>query len=132
VKEVTEGKVSICKCDICGCELEKEEALSEEGKTLCEDCYIEGHHRIQTCDPWAVRSKKIFREEAGLKGSEGLTELQKAIYEFIVSSRGVKKEEIAKKFGISLLEAENQFALLRHCELVKGQKRADGVYFVPF
>jgi hypothetical protein len=44
----------------------------------------------------------------------------------------VKKEEIATKFGISQLEAENQFALLRHCELVKGQKRADGVYLVPF
>jgi hypothetical protein len=93
---------------------------------------IESHHRIQTCDPWAVRSKKIFREEAGLKGTDGLTELQKDIYEFIVSSGGVKKEEIARKFGISLLEAENQFALLRHCELVKGQKRTDGVYIVPF
>lgn len=129
---MTEGKTSIIKCDNCGCQLEKEEAISEEGKTLCEDCYIESHHRIQTCDPWAVRSEKIFREEAGLKGTEGLTELQKAIYEFIVSSGGAKKEEIAKKFGISLLEAENQFALLRHCELVKGQKRADGVYLVSF
>jgi hypothetical protein len=120
------------KCDICGCKLKKEDALTEEGKTLCEDCYIECHHRIQACDPWAVRSKKIFREEAGLEGTDGLTDLQKAIYEFIVSSGGVKKEEIAQKFGISQLEAENQFALLRHCELVKGQKRADGVYLIPF
>jgi late competence protein required for DNA uptake (superfamily II DNA/RNA helicase) len=132
VIELTEEKTSVCKCDICGCELEEEDAIKEEGKTLCEDCYIESHHRIQTCDPWAVRSKKIFREEAGLKGTDGLTELQKDIYEFIVSSGGVKKEEIARKFGISLLEAENQFALLRHCELVKGQKRTDGVYLVPF
>ncbi|MDQ1251646.1 MAG: hypothetical protein QG646_754 [Euryarchaeota archaeon] len=120
------------KCDSCGCELENEDAIIEEGKTLCEDCYIESHHRIQTCDPWAVRSKKIFREEAGLEGTQGLTDLQKAIYEFIVSSGGVKKEEISKKLGISQIEAENQFALLRHCELVKGQKRADGVYLVPF
>lgn len=120
------------KCDSCGCELENGDAIIEEGKTLCEDCYIESHHRIQTCDPWAVRSKKIFREGAGLEGTQGLTDLQKAIYEFIVSSSGVKKEEISKKFGISQIEAENQFALLRHCELVKGQKRADGVYLVPF
>jgi late competence protein required for DNA uptake (superfamily II DNA/RNA helicase) len=129
---LTEGKTNVCKCDVCGCELEQEDAITEEGKTLCEDCYIEGHHRIQACDPWAVRSKKIFREEAGLTGTEGLTEQQKAIYELIVSSGGVKKDEIAKKFGISQLVAENQFALLRHCELVKGQKRADGVYLVPF
>jgi hypothetical protein len=129
---LTVGKTNVCKCNVCECELEQEDAIAEEGKNLCEDCYIEGHHRIQACDPWAVRSKKIFREEAGLKGTEGLTELQKAIYEFIFSSGGVKKEKIAKKFGISQLEAENQFALLRHCELVKGQKREDGVYLVPF
>jgi hypothetical protein len=129
---LTEEKNAAYKWDICGCELEREDIIEEEGKTFCEDCFIEGHHKIQACNPWAVRSKKIFREEAGLEGTEGLTDLQKAIYEFIVSSCGVKKEEIAKKLGISLLETENQFALLRHCELVKGQKRADGVYLVPF
>jgi hypothetical protein len=54
------------------------------------------------------------------------------LFENRCTSGGVKKEEIVKKFGISLLEAENQFALLRHCELVKGQKRANGVHLVPF
>jgi hypothetical protein len=48
--------------------------------------------------------------------------LQKAIYELIVSSWGVKKVKIAQKFEISLLETENQFALLRLYELVKRQK----------
>ncbi len=129
---MTGGKSNPIKCSVCGCDLKKEDFIEGEGKIFCEDCFIEGHHKIQACNPWAVRSKKIFREEAGLEGTEGLTELQKAIYEFIASSGGVKKEEIAKKFGISLLEAENQFALFRHCELVKGQKRADGVYLVPF
>lgn len=129
---MTEERTNPVKCSICGCGLVKEDCIEGEGKVFCEDCFIEAHHKIQACDPWAVRSKKIFREEAGLEGTEGLTELQKAIYEFIASSDGAKKEEIAKKFQISLLEAENQFALLRHCELVKGQKRADGVYLVPF
>lgn len=119
-------------CSICGCKVSTEDIIKEDGRFLREDCYIESCHKIQACDPWAVRSKKIFREEAGLEGTEGLTELQKSIYDFIVSSGGVKKEKIAEKFGISSREAENQFALLRHCELVKGQKRADGVYLVPF
>lgn len=127
-----EGKTSPAVCAACGRELEVEDSIEEDGKVFCEDCYIESHHKIQACDPWAVRSKKIFREEAGLEGTEGLTELQKAIYDFIVSRGGAKKEEIAEKFGISARETENQFALLRHCELVKGQKRADGVYLVPF
>jgi len=120
------------KCQVCECSLEKEDFIEEEGKTLCEDCYIESHHKIQTCDPWAFRSKKIFREEAGLEGTDGLTDLQKAIYESVISKGGAKKEEITEKFEISLLETENLFALLRHCELLKGQKRSDGVYFVPF
>ncbi len=129
---MTEGRTSLVKCHVCRGELEREDVIEEESKIFCEDCYIESHHKIQACDPWAVRSKKIFRAEAGFEGTEGLTELQKAIYEFIVSSGGVKKEEIAHEFSISLLETENQFALLRHCELVKGQKRVDGIYLVPF
>ena len=129
---MTEGTTSLVKCHVCGGELERENVIEEEGEIFCEDCYIEGHHKIQACNPWAVLSKKLFREEAGFEGTEGLTELQKAIYEFIVSSGGVKKEEVAQKFAISLLETENQFALLRHCELVKGQKRVDGIYLVPF
>lgn len=129
---MTEGQNTLVKCQVCGCELSGEDCIEDEGKVFCEDCYIEGHHKIQACNPWAVRSKKLFREEAGLEGTEGLTELQKAIYEFIVSCGGAKKEEIAKKFEISLLETENQFALLRHCELLKGQKRTEGVYLVPF
>lgn len=125
-------RTSQAACEVCGRELSEEDRLEEGGTIFCEDCYIESHHKIQACNPWAVRSKKIFREEAGLEGTEGLTELQKNIYEFIVSRGGVKKEEVAEKFGISSRETENQFALLRHCELVKGQKRADGVYLVPF
>jgi len=129
---LTEETTNLVKCHVCGGELEREDVIEEEGEIFCEDCYIESHHKIQACNPWAVRSKKIFREEAGFEGTEGLTELQKAIYQFIVSSGGVKKEEITQKLEISLLETENQFALLRHCELVKGQKRADGIYLVPF
>jgi hypothetical protein len=129
---MTEGKDKSVKCGVCGCELAADDCIEEDGNVFCEDCYIESHQRIQACDPWAVRSKKIFRKEAGLEGAEGLTDLQKAIYEFVVSQGGVKREEIAPKFGISAREAENQFALLRHCELLKGQKRADGVYIVPF
>lgn len=57
-----------------------------------------------------------------MKEHKAYTELQKAIYELIVSSWGVKKSKIAQKYEISLLETENQFALLRLYELVKGQK----------
>ncbi len=123
---------AIQKCDRCEREFPVEELIEEGGIRICEDCYISAHSRIKVCDPWAVRSKKILREKAGLVGAEGLTEIQKEIYEFIVSGGGAKREDIAERFDLPPDELENEFAILRHCELVKGQKREDGVYIVAF
>jgi hypothetical protein len=125
-------KEDIQKCDRCEREFPAEDLIEEGGSRICENCYISAHSRIKVCDPWAVRSKKILREKAGLVGAEGLTDVQKEIYEFIVSKGGAKREEIAKEFALPPDELENQFAILRHCELVKGQKREDGVYIVAF
>ncbi len=125
-------KEEIQKCDRCGCEHPSEDLIEEGGIQICEDCYINAHARIKVCDPWAVRSKKILREKAGLVGAEGLTDIQKEIYDFIISKGGATREEIAKKFDLPPDELENQFAILRHCELVKGQKREGGIYIVAF
>ncbi|MGC9514387.1 hypothetical protein [Methanocrinis sp.] len=123
---------AIQKCDRCEREFPVEDLIEEGGVRICEDCYISAHARIKACDPWAVRSKKILREKAGLIGAEGLTEVQRKIYEFIISKGGARREEIAKEFDLPQDELENQFAILRHCELVKGQKREDGIYIVAF
>lgn len=125
-------KAVLKNCDRCGREFPAEDLIEEGGSQICENCYISAHSKIKVCDPWAVRSKKILREKAGLVGAEGLTDLQKALFDFIVSRGGATREEIAKKFDLPAEELENQFAILRHCELVKGQKREDGVYIVAF
>jgi hypothetical protein len=125
-------KEEIQKCNRCGCEHPSEDLIEEGGIQICEDCYINAHARIKVCDPWAVRSKKILREKAGLVGSEGLTDIQKEIYDFIISKGGATREEITKRFTLPPEELENEFAILRHCELVKGQRRDDGVYIVAF
>lgn len=122
----------LARCDRCGRDFPAEDLIDEGGELICENCYISAHSKIKACDPWAVRSKKILREKAGLVGAEGLTDVQKEIYEFIISKGGAKREEIAKRFDLPPEELENQFAILRHCELVKGQKREDGVYIVAF
>ncbi|MCR3883628.1 hypothetical protein P0O24_01565 [Methanotrichaceae archaeon M04Ac] len=119
-------------CDRCGRDFPEDDLIEEGGVRICENCYINAHSRIKVCDPWAVRSKKILRERAGLVGTQGLTDSQREIYEFIASKGGARREEIAGKFDLPAEELENQFAILRHCELVKGQKRVDGVYIVPF
>jgi late competence protein required for DNA uptake (superfamily II DNA/RNA helicase) len=130
--KMVEEKGDGTKCGRCGREYPEDDLFEEAGGLICENCYISAHSRIKVCDPWAVRSKKILRERGGLVGAEGLTDSQRDIYDFIVSGGGATREEIALRFEIPAEELENEFAILRHCELVKGQKRADGVYIVPF
>jgi predicted transcriptional regulator len=89
-------------------------------------------HRVQACDPWAVYSAKRFRKLAGLQGAQGLTEQQKTIYEFIKSKGKVTFEELRHAIQLPPRELENQIAILRHCELVKGQRENAKVYLVPF
>ncbi len=120
----------VVKCQDCGCEVAVDECFISAGKTLCEDCYIASSHRIRVCDPWGERSKRVFRESHGLKGTEGLTDLQKGIYEFIESRGKATREELAERFDMSLQELENEFAILRHCQLLKGKKEGDRVYLV--
>ena len=86
----------------------------------------------KACNPWAVYSATRTRESTGLTGVEGLTSLQQAIYAFIKNKGKVAAEEIMTKFNITQRDLENQFATLRHCELVRGQKEDDKVYLVPF
>ena len=89
-------------------------------------------HRLQGCDPWAVYSAKRFRKLAGLQGAQGLTEQQKAIYEFIKSKGKVTFRELQRAVQLPTQELENQIAILRHCELVKGQSEEGKVYLAPF
>jgi len=89
-------------------------------------------HRLQSCDPWAVYSAKRFRKLAGLQGAQGLTEQQRRIYEFIKSKGKVTFEELYRTVHLPQQELENQLAVLRHCELIKGQSEDGKVYIVPF
>jgi formylmethanofuran dehydrogenase subunit E len=118
------------KCQNCGKKIPEDDVFVTEGKTLCEDCYIDVGHRIRVCDPWGERSKMIFREREGLKGTDGLTDLQKEIYEFVRRKGKATRMELMEQFDLSAAELENQFAILRHCQLLKGRKEGDAVYIV--
>jgi len=87
---------------------------------------------VKACDPWAVYLATRTREHSGLVGTEGLTEIQKEIYEFIQSKGKVTLEELLGRFNMSESEMRAEFAVLRHSELVKGSKEVDKVYIVPF
>jgi hypothetical protein len=119
-------------CDNCGDLVRKEWTFEENNGIICEDCYIDKKHTIKICDPLAVQSAKNFRELSGQKGTEGLSEIQKEIYNLIQSKGKVEPDELIQTFNLSTTQLENQIAILRHCELVKGKKIGDKVFLVPF
>jgi late competence protein required for DNA uptake (superfamily II DNA/RNA helicase) len=118
------------RCQNCNKEIQEDDLFITCGKALCEDCYIDVGHRIKVCDPWGERSKRIFRESHGLTGTDGLTDQQKRIYEFIKSREKITMNDLAKEFKLSPVELENEFAILRHCQLVKGKKEENKIYLV--
>lgn len=119
-------------CQRCHREIDTDQSYTHGGETLCEDCYIDIRNPAKACDPWAVYSATRSREQSGLRGTEGLTDLQKSMHLFIRTSGKVTREELMKRFGLSETELQTQLAVLRHCELVKGHKEGDRIYLVPF
>jgi len=120
------------KCHRCQRDISVDDSFTHLGQTLCEDCYMDIRNPNRSCDPWAVYSATRTRESQGLTDVEGLTSLQQAIYAFVKNRGKVTAEDISTKFSLSPRDLQNQFATLRHCELVKGQKEGDMVYIVPF
>jgi len=120
------------KCEICQNEIPDDDVYIHRGLELCEDCYMKDLNPVITCDPVAVRAATGLRGNMGVKGKEGLTPLQKDIYEFIIDKGKVTAPEITVKFAITMQDLNRTIATLRHCELVRGQKEGDDVYLVPF
>ncbi len=120
------------KCEICGCEISKEESYMSKGAVICEDCYMEETHPVQICDPKAVYSAKLLGEIDKPRSKDSLDDLQKAIFRFVTDKGKVTLEEIFAEFNLSPMRAQNQLAILRHLELIKGKKEADNTYIVPF
>ena len=119
-------------CENCRHEIPEDDVYIHRGIALCEDCYMKALNPVNTCDPFAVRSAVGLRGSLGVKGKEGLTSIQKEIYQFITDKGKVTAPEVTAKFGITLQDLNRTVATLRHCELVMGQKEGDDVFLVLF
>ncbi|AEG14891.1 hypothetical protein G7K71_01145 [Desulfofundulus sp. TPOSR] len=117
------------KCVRCQEEVPPQDSYDYYGQTLCEDCYIAALQPPKPCDPTAVASAKATRTQLGQTGTAGLTPLQKRIYEYIKEKGKATKEELASTFNLPQWELEKQFAVLRHCELVRATKEGQQIYF---
>lgn len=115
-------------CERCKYEVPEGEQFEHMGQFLCEDCYIEAIEPPRTCDVAAVYSAKLARKMAGHEGTDGLTELQKEIYNFIKAEGSVTHDQIMRKFKLAKWQLEKNFATLRHCELVRGYRENNQIF----
>jgi recombinational DNA repair protein (RecF pathway) len=120
------------KCDVCGVELQEGQVYTYQGKTVCEDCCFDLMSTTKICDPTAVSSSLNVRKELGQSGTEGLTELQKQIYTTVVERGKVNRAEFIAEMHLTEEEFQKQFAILRHCELLRAFKEGNAVYLAKF
>ena len=119
------------KCSRCGTEVSEDEAYSYQGQTLCEDCYIDAISPDRECDPWASYLSAYERKGAGLKGVDGLSEVQKKVYQFIKNSGRATREEIMAQFDLSAADMVPQLKVLMYAELVKEHSEGGTMYLIP-
>ena len=119
------------KCNRCDREMSEMESHPHQGQTLCDDCYIDAISTEKTCDPWATYLSGKERQSAGQKGTEGLTDLGKEIYEFVRSQGRATREEVMAKFGLSAQDLGPQLNVLMHAELVKERSEKGTMYLIP-
>ncbi len=122
----------IIKCARCESKVPKEDMYHYRGQELCEDCFMGAMQAPKTCDVAATQLAKKHRRAAGQSGTEGLLDIQKKIYNYIKEKGKVTRQQVMDDFNMPEWELDKQIAVLRHCELVKGKKEADGVYLVLF
>jgi hypothetical protein len=120
------------KCVSCGVNIEENQANNFQGKVLCEDCCFDLMSPPKVCDPLAVSSTLSIRKQLGQRGTEGLSELQKKIYNTVVKRGKIRREEVTDALNLTPLEMEREFAVLRHCELLRAFKEGNIVYFAKF
>ena len=62
-------------------------------------------------------------KELGQKGTDGLSELQKKIYNLVIERGQISREDLIATLQLSPAAFEREFAVLRHCELLRGFKQ---------
>ncbi len=115
------------ECEVCHADIEPGEERQLAGKTVCEDCFIDGSMQTtKACDPWAVRSAKSTEK---MMGGATLNPLQTRILEILEETGGLERPELLARLGegVTEKELETQFALLRHMEKARAEKRGDRV-----
>ncbi|MFH1651724.1 MAG: hypothetical protein ABID87_06465 [Chloroflexota bacterium] len=109
-------------CSRCGQQVPESQGHAYEGRLLCDDCLMEVGLHPHECEPWATFL--AARERRGLQGTQGLTDPQRQVYEFIKTMGKTTRDAVKTHFKFSEAELDAQLSTLMHAELVK--ERGEG------
>lgn len=120
------------QCNRCGKETPEEDIVPMQGRSLCEDCAMSVLSPAKACDPWAVKAATSgFATRADAVAT--LQGVEKALYELVTTKGRLPSEAAPSHLNVTEEEARRAFTVLRHMELLKGSRRADGgADYVPF
>lgn len=120
------------QCDRCSEPLEPGDGLPHGGQTLCERCLMDAMSPAKACDPWAVKMAKGAMATSG-EGATELRGLEKALCELVTQRGRVPKRDLPGLLGATAADIDRAFAVLRHMELLRGDRQPDGsADLVPF
>lgn len=112
-------------CDKCGAGIQEGDEVCHGGRTLCDDCAMSAMSPAKACDPWAVKmATGSFKTKADAVAT--LQGLEKRIYELVAGRGRVASEELPALLGVTMEEVRRAFSVLRHMELLRGERRSDG------
>ena len=113
------------KCQRCGSALTPDEAIEQGGKTVCDECAMSMISPPKACDPWAVKmaTGSFTTKKDAVASLQGV---EAALYREVEARGRLPQEEAAGALGITPEELKRAFSVLRHLELMRGDRRVDG------
>jgi len=113
------------KCGRCGSSVSEDEMVSHGGMEVCEDCAMTLLSPAKACDPWAVKMAKGSLKSTADAAAE-LRGLELKLYSLVKKEGRIASEQAPERLGVSAEEFKRAMSVLRHMELLRGDRRADG------
>lgn len=118
------------RCTRCKREISENQSYVHQGRVLCEDCLMDIGLSAKECDPWATYIDKSVQLRKGLKGADGLSDMQKKVYELVKDRGRTTRDEVIKELGISEVDLNTQLGPLMHGDLIKERSEKGTMYLI--
>ncbi|MDP2920105.1 MAG: hypothetical protein Q8O43_07810 [Dehalococcoidia bacterium] len=118
------------QCSRCHKEITEQQSYVNKGKVYCEDCLMDIGLNKGECDPWATYVDNRTRVQAGQTGTDGLTELEKQVYEFVKTRGKVTRAEVVQELKLTQAELNAQLMPLLHADIIKEKSEGGKQYLV--